>query len=213
MSIKFFSKNIRSKDGFQSVCKTCHNEAAKRWAKNNPKKMRAATSAWKKRNPEKNRETVRIYRNKNIEKARMAARRWAKNNPEKANKIKLRWAKKNPKRKLEQSRRWAKNNPEKVLANVRLYQAAKLQRVPLWLTTTHKNQMKQIYMNCPKGHHVDHLYPLRGKIVSGLHVPWNLVYLKSSKNHKKGNRMPTVKELAVANKNQKSSKNIYKKGI
>lgn len=43
------------------------------------------------------------------------------------------------------------------------------------------------YINCPKNKVVDHVIPLLGKLVSGLHVKWNLQYLTPKQNGKKGN--------------------------
>ena len=61
---------------------------------------------------------------------------------------------------------------------------AKLQRTPLWADL---NKIKEIYDNCPEGYEVDHIIPLQGKLVSGLHVPDNLQYLTKSENCSKGN--------------------------
>lgn len=62
---------------------------------------------------------------------------------------------------------------------------AKLQRTPVWADL---NKIKEIYANCPPGYEVDHIIPLQGELVSGLHVPNNLQYLTKSENCSKGNR-------------------------
>lgn len=66
---------------------------------------------------------------------------------------------------------------------------------PNWLTKEHKNQIQDVYrqadlLTYQTGvlHHVDHIVPLKGKTVSGLHVPWNLAPMKCSENISKGNR-------------------------
>ena len=48
--------------------------------------------------------------------------------------------------------------------------------------------IKQFYMNCPDSMTVDHIIPLRGKNVSGLHVANNLQYLTASENSRKYNK-------------------------
>jgi hypothetical protein len=57
--------------------------------------------------------------------------------------------------------------------------------MPLWADPL---AIAKIYARCPPGHHVDHEIPLRGRLVSGLHVETNLQYLPASENHRKHNK-------------------------
>jgi hypothetical protein len=79
-----------------------------------------------------------------------------------------------------------KNNKAYYYANSGKRRAVKL------LTNTKlvdMDKIKQIYKNCPKGYEVDHIVPLRGKTVCGLHVDWNLQYLTVKENRSKGNKL------------------------
>jgi hypothetical protein len=65
------------------------------------------------------------------------------------------------------------------------YKAARLNRTPSWINL---QDIADFYSKCPEGHHVDHIIPLQGEKVSGLHVLENLQYLTASENCSKGNK-------------------------
>ena len=73
-------------------------------------------------------------------------------------------------------------------AKVAKYKAAKLQRIPVWITKDELNMMQFFYIKCPEGSDVDHIVPLQGRNVSGLHVLSNLQYLTKEENGRKANK-------------------------
>lgn len=86
------------------------------------------------------------------------------------------------------------NNSDRINARNMKYHCEKLNRTPKWLS---KDQLEEInkYYKLAKEmelldnikREVDHIIPLRGDTVSGLHVPWNLQILTLSENRSKKN--------------------------
>jgi hypothetical protein len=72
---------------------------------------------------------------------------------------------------------------------------AKLHRTPKWTTEKDLKAIQHIYIlanDFSKAfnvkYHVDHIIPLQGKLVSGLHVPGNLQIIPATDNLKKNNK-------------------------
>jgi len=83
----------------------------------------------------------------------------------------------------------ARAKREKALRDSRNRQAT-----PKWLTSEQKQQIVDIYehmRDCRtvtgEDYHVDHIVPLRGDNICGLHVPWNLQVLPAYVNISKAN--------------------------
>lgn len=94
--------------------------------------------------------------------------------------------KKNPEILARSQKKYRQRHAGTVNAKNSARQARQLQAVPKWADL---GKIKQFYESCPSGHHVDHIIPLRGKNVCGLHCENNLQFLPAAENMAKGNRL------------------------
>ena len=104
------------------------------------------------------------------------------------------------------ARVYRKENPEKVAAHQKKHRqdpknipklrakgmlryTKQKQRTLFNLSPAYKAEMEGLYLFCQlfNGFQVDHIVPICGKQVSGLHVPWNLQILTAEENRAKGN--------------------------
>ena len=146
------------------------------------------------------------YYKANKEKHNNQTKAWREANKEKIKAYKKAWYEANKEKLLAQEKAWYKKNKEKVKAYKQANKgkinaltakrkASKLNRTPSWLTKEDWNEIKDIYRMSKRRsevegilYHVDHIIPLQGKNISGLHVPNNLQILKARDNISKGNR-------------------------
>lgn len=88
------------------------------------------------------------------------------------------------------NKEWKTNNKASVNAYNARRRANKASATPSWADL---NKIKEVYKNCPIGYHVDHIIPLQGFLVSGLHTENNLQYLPIKENLTKYNKFDIVK--------------------
>jgi hypothetical protein len=107
---------------------------------------------------------------------------------------------KNHKIKVQQkNKNWKINNPSKVSAMDARRRAALNLRKPIWFTDEDHWMVEQAYELARTrtqlfgfSWHVDHIIPLQGKLVSGLHLPHNLQVIPGVENLQKSNCFVTT---------------------
>lgn len=87
------------------------------------------------------------------------------------------------------SKAYYESHVEESNAKNSLYRARKAQAIPSWADL---EEIAVFYVNCPKGYHVDHIVPLNGSNVCGLHVINNLQYLLAEENLRKSNKYDSM---------------------
>jgi 5-methylcytosine-specific restriction endonuclease McrA len=98
---------------------------------------------------------------------------------------------------LEQSKQYAIDHPEVARRAKLKNKINRKSRIPKF----GQKGIKEFYDNCPIDMVVDHIIPLCGKKISGLHVIWNMQYLTPKQNSKKGNKWDgTLKNRGWGNK-------------
>lgn len=168
-----FNKNKSQKDGFDNNCKECRKLSRL----NNSDKRIKYMRDWRTKNPTARRD----HYNKNKQSASLYAREYRNKNRDKL---------------LLNSRIWRINNLDRDAAKAARRRASKLNATPPWLTKQDFEQIKELYeitkafkLYTGEEYHVDHIVPLQGEGVCGLHVPWNLQVISAKENLSKHNKL------------------------
>jgi hypothetical protein len=140
----------------------------------------ARVKEWRSKNPDARKEHDKKYRKNHADKELARSILWKKANPEKVAKY---------------AKKTKENNRARIISNKAAYRASRKNRTPTWLTDFDKLKMRCIYSVASmlkrenkEEWEVDHIIPLCGKNVSGLHVPNNLWFIKALENRYKNNK-------------------------
>jgi hypothetical protein len=95
------------------------------------------------------------------------------------------WRTNNLEHDLKRNQNYAQKNKDVVKRKAARRRANKKTQTPEWANL---EKISYVYRNCPDGHHVDHIYPLKSNYMCGLHIETNLQILLSTENMSKGNR-------------------------
>lgn len=178
----FFKRADRHyNDAYRSDCRICWAaKAAARRLRTPPELLAARERAWRENNADAERARGKRWRELNKENGCLRTKRYRERHPERCRAAQDRWSKEN-------------RDKERMICARR--RAKKLQATPPWLTDDHKKSIAAIYRRAVQltketgtEYHVDHIVPLAGRNVRGLHVPWNLQVITASENHRKWNK-------------------------
>jgi hypothetical protein len=210
-AVEDFHGSRSSKDGRHNQCKVCcktyresrrekRTDYSKRYNEKNRERIKAQQKSYREKNKEKIKAKQKAYREKtrgakraadkeyyenNSERLRARAKDYYETHREKALQQQKLWQQENRETVRAKQRRWDKKNLAKCRAKLAARRASKIHRTPSWAS---RENIARIYASCPKGYHVDHVVPLRGRLVSGLHVEGNLQVLPGEENSSKGAR-------------------------
>jgi exonuclease VII large subunit len=175
LGIEAFDKNRKAADGHPAQCKACR----KKHAQANKEHIAAYQKEYSKINKAQLSEYRKEYKKVNKEKALAYNKERYQNNKE---------------RLRAQMNEYKRANPDKFIALKAKRRAAKLQRTPKWLTADDHAKINFYYTEAKRleketgiKYHVDHIIPMQGDLVSGLHVPSNLQVITAAENLAKNN--------------------------
>lgn len=175
-----FNKRRVSLDGLAYRCRSCDN---------------VASAKWRNENPERNVELKALAYQRRKDHYDSHNKKWVADHKTERNAVSQRYYAKNAEVHRNRVYRWRSENPG-ASNEIRMRRvSSKLNATPKWLTNEQNIQMRLIYRHAIDCHRVsgqryqvDHIVPLQGENVCGLHVPWNLQILPSDMNTKKANR-------------------------
>jgi hypothetical protein len=220
-SLSEFYKSSKAKSGYRSPCKNCINAVSKSYRVNNQDRIKEYKKNWALENRKKKDKKSEIwYLNDGTWVRKCSKCKEEKSldefyrcfNSTSGRVSQCKTCRHSQKRKyyydnLDTQKKIRRNNYERnrlsYIIRAKLRRRNVRHQTPKWLTFEQRREIELIYEHAREcealtgdQYVVDHIVPLKGVNVCGLHVPWNLQVLPSDVNDSKGNKL--IEELAVA---------------
>ena len=168
-----------------------HKEYAKAWALRNASRVKALRKAQYEKDRAINIEKARVWKKRNPVKVLASQRSRANVNREKNRAARKAWEKKNPTAASESFKRYRARNRVEIRARLAASKEGREKRRVIW---ANQDALIEIYRQAElmtrstgRLHVVDHIIPLQGRTVSGLHVETNLRVIEHHENARKHN--------------------------
>lgn len=171
----FYKRKNHKGKPVSGKCKKCSSKAATDWALKNPEKAKDAAA-----------------RHHATEHSKKKQKEWRENNKEYVKEKLYAWRKANPETVNAIARKSRIKNKDRVYYNNRKREILEVTSMPSWANGCEirriYDEAKRISKETGVKHHVDHIVPLKGKAVCGLHVENNLQIITAAENLKKFNK-------------------------
>lgn len=172
-------------------CKPCRRLRMAAHYAENRERLRAKSAAWRSANPDKVRAASAAYRTAKHEQGLAAQAAWRQAHPEKHRA----WRYENAARMKELRTAWWAANPEAASVYYARRRAAKKNATPSWVGEFDALVLVEAYRLARQREaltklpwHVDHVVPLMGRRVCGLHVASNIAVIPAAQNLRKSNK-------------------------
>ena len=185
------SREVSRKNRLKPGAAERHKEYAKAWALRNVERVKALRKAWYEKNRRIAIENTRAWKKRNPTRVLASQRSRANINRDKNRTARKVWEQRNPKAALESFRRYRERNRARIRARLAVSKEGREKRRVLW---ANQDAILDIYRQAElltrttgRLHVVDHIIPLQGREVSGLHVETNLRVVEHHENARKHN--------------------------
>ena len=161
-----FNKRNSANNKLRPDCRECQSKYRKQYQMQNKDRLKKCNLEYRLKNKRKTKLRMAAYYKNTSEKQKAASKEYYYKNKKKVAK--------------------------RMVSTSARRRAAKIKRTPSWSDLEHIGQFYEARQAISEAtgveYHVDHMIPLQGEMVSGLHVPANLQIIRAEANLSKGNR-------------------------